>query len=244
MPVRTLTMLALAAALLLAGCKRGDGADAGGNTAAGPSSATAGGWVSQVSLTPDQGIRMGKPDAPVALVEYGSYTCPHCAAFDAEAMPTIRQWVAAGKISYEFRSFIRDSFDLSAALVARCGGPSGFFALSDQIFAQQQEWIGNAQNMTPADGKKIDALPPQEQLYQITRVTGLNGFAGQKGVSADKLHACLTDQSAWNRLIAAAQAGEKRYKIEGTPTFLINGRIEGSPDWATLKPDLVRAIGG
>jgi protein-disulfide isomerase len=241
--MRRLLFVALASALALAGCKR-HGADAGnaGATVAGDASASQ--WVTTVSLTPDQGMRMGKPDAPVALVEYGSYTCPHCAAFDTEAMPTIRKYVAEGKLSYEFRSFIRDSFDLSAALVARCGGPATFFPLSDQIFAAQQEWIGNAQNMTPADAKKIDALPPQEQLYQITRVTGLNGFAGQKGVSQDKLHQCLTDQGAWNRLITAAQAGEKQYKIEGTPTFLINGKVEGSPDWQTLKPDLDRAIGG
>lgn len=240
---RRVAVLALASTLALAGCKR-NGADAGGNAAVVAGDPAAAGWVTQVSLTPEQGMRMGKPDAPVALVEYASYTCPHCAAFDSEAMPTIRKYVAQGKLSYEFRSFIRDSFDLSAALVARCGGPSSFFALNDQIFAAQQEWIGNAQNMTPSDAKKIDALPPQEQLYQITRVTGLNGFAGQKGVFEDKLHQCLTDQGAWDRLIKAAQAGAKQYKIEGTPTFLINGKVEGSPDWQTLQPDLVRAIGG
>lgn len=237
---RAILLAALASALALTGCKKG-AADAGANGAA---PATTGGFVAPVALTPDQGMRMGRADAPVQLVEYASYTCPHCAAFDAEAMPTIRRYVAAGKLSYEFRSFIRDSFDLSAALVARCGAPENFFPLSDQIFAQQQEWVGNAQNMTPADAKKIDALPPQEQLYQITRVTGLNGFAGQKGVSPDKLHQCLTDQAAWARLIGAAQAGEKRYAIEGTPTFLLNGKVLGTPDWQALQPQLAHAIGG
>ena len=241
--MRTVLVIALVSALALAGCKR-SGADAGGNTATVAGDPATSGYVAQVTLTPDQGMRMGKSDAPVALIEYGSYTCPHCAAFDAEAMPTIRKYVASGKLSYEFRSFIRDSFDLSAALVARCGGPAAFFPLSDQIFAAQQEWIGNAQNMTPSDAKKIDALPPQEQLYQITRVTGLNGFAGQKGVPEAKLHQCLVDQGAWNKLIQAAQAGEKQYKIEGTPTFILNGKVQGSPDWQTLQPDLARAIGG
>jgi protein-disulfide isomerase len=241
--MRTVLVVALVSALALAGCKRGAG-EAAGNTATVAGDPASAGYVTLVALTPDQGMRMGKADAPVALIEYGSYTCPHCAAFDAEAMPTIRKWVAAGKLSYEFRSFIRDSFDLSAALVARCGGPAGFFPLSDQIFAAQQEWIGNAQNMTPSDAKKIDALPPQEQLYQITRVTGLNGFAGQKGVPEAKLHHCLVDQGAWNTLIQAAQAGEKRYKIEGTPTFILDGKVQGSPDWQTLQPDLARAIGG
>lgn len=233
-------------ALALGACQKQ--ADAGTNAAApAPTGAAvpapAGGWTQQVAQTPEGGIRMGNPDARVKLVEYGSYTCPHCAAFDAEAMPDLRRYVASGRLSYEFRSFVRDPFDLTAALLARCGGPGSFFEIGDQLFAGQQEWIGNAQTMTPGDQQKIQALPVQQQLAQLARASGLNAFVGRRGVSAAAANRCLTDQAAQDRLIAVRDAAVQKYRIDGTPTFLLGGQVIGSFDWAQLKPKLVAAMG-
>src|SRR3546814_17531411 len=90
---------------------------------------------------------MGNPDAKVKLVEYGSYTCSHCRDFAAESAEEIRQIVDSGKMSFEFRNYVRDPIDISTALLARCGGKDIFYPLSDQFFANQNamfEKIGRA----------------------------------------------------------------------------------------------------
>ena len=66
---------------------------------------------------------MGNPNAEVKLVEFGSMTCPHCAEFDEQGgKPLIDNYVKNGQVSFEFRNFVRDPFDMTASLIARCGG--------------------------------------------------------------------------------------------------------------------------
>jgi protein-disulfide isomerase len=49
------------------------------------------------------GTVFGSPDAPIRLVEYGDFYCPHCADFALETEPAlIRDYVRTGKIAYEF----------------------------------------------------------------------------------------------------------------------------------------------
>src|SRR3546814_11296312 len=84
---------------------------------------------------------MGNPAAPVKLIEYLSYTCPHCAAFSAESAAVLRgRMVKSGKVSLELRNAVRDKLDLAAAALARCAGTQGFFAASDALFARQPDW--------------------------------------------------------------------------------------------------------
>lgn len=241
-------VLAIVASVsMLAACKKDADAANGAtaSTAAGPAvPAPASGWVEQVAATPEGGIRMGNPAAQAKLIEYASYTCPHCAAFATESSEGIRQMVSTGRLSYEFRPFVRDPFDLTAALLARCSGPGPFFKLTEQVFASQQEWIGNIQNMTPADQQKIQALPTQRQFPALAMAAGLNRFFGQRGIPEAKARQCLADQSAQQKLVDVNKQAEAQYQITGTPTFLLNGEVIGSFDWAGLRPKLTAAIGG
>ena len=82
-------LLALLPLAALAGCHQ-RAAPSNAVTATGPANvaATAPGgrdWATVVTRTVDTGYRMGNPAAPVQLVEFGSRTCPHCAAFAASA---------------------------------------------------------------------------------------------------------------------------------------------------------------
>ena len=96
---------------------------------------------------------MGNPDAKVKLIEYGSLTCPHCREFDETGVtPLINNYVKSGRVSYEFRNYVRDAFDLSASLVARCNGAKSFFPLERAMYKDQPTWVA-----------KIQAVP-QNQL--------------------------------------------------------------------------------
>ena len=96
-----------------------------GNSATGGSSAEVkpvappanGDWSEVVAATPEGGFVMGNPNAGVKLVEYGSYTCGHCARFDEEGVqPLIDKYVKTGRVSFEFRNYVRDPYDLAGAL--------------------------------------------------------------------------------------------------------------------------------
>lgn len=247
---RLLLLAVIAPALALAACKKSDDGMAAGNSASPTAAATpagpapADGWTETVILTPDNGFRMGNPGAPVKLVEYGSLTCPHCADFDVEAMPTLRKWIDGGKLSYEYRNFVRDPYDITAALLARCAGAGPFFKLTDQLYASQKDWIGKIEALTDADRKRIQALPQAQQFSALAASAGLDSFVGQRGIPSAKAQQCLTDEAAQKTLIDIRQAGVTKYNIEGTPTFILNGEVIGSADWATLQPKLSAAIGG
>src|SRR5689334_18125026 len=79
---------------------------------------------------------LGKPDAPITLLEYASLTCPHCAHFDTEVLPKLKEkWIDTGKVKLIYRDFPLDDAALKAAQLAECSGNERYFAMLDLIFA-------------------------------------------------------------------------------------------------------------
>ena len=106
------------AVLLLAGCGSADPVSKPAAPVKMVAAPTGSDWISTVVATPDGGFRMGNPNAPITLIEYGSLTCPHCAAFSKDGVETLKaKYVATGKVSYEFRSFLLHGQDLMATTV-------------------------------------------------------------------------------------------------------------------------------
>lgn len=201
-------------------------------------------WTRMATMTADGGIRIGNPAARVRLVEYGSFTCPHCAAFAAEAMPDIRRWVHDGVLRFELRPYPREEIDLTAALAAQCAGTAGFFGLADDLFARQMAWIGRAQAMTSEQIAAIDRLPPDGQFRAVAHATGIDGIAKAHGIDGAALDRCLGDKAAIARIVAAHDRADRQYDITATPMFLLNGTLIRSADWKGLKPQVQAAIGG
>lgn len=236
-----------ALALLLAGC--GDDA-ATGNGAAGNVALTQipapnnGDWTQNVSRTPEGGMLMGNPEAPVKLVEYASLTCGACAQFAAEGEPQlVDRYVKSGQVSFELRNFVRDPADLAAALISRCNGPGAFFKLSDQLFASQADWLGQLQNMTPAEQQQLQSMPANQAPAFVAEEAGLIQFARVRGIPAAKAQACLTDQAEIQKLMEMNTVATEQFNLQGTPTFVINGRtVENVSQWGELEPRLRAAL--
>src|SRR5881397_817088 len=114
------------AALALAGCNKNKNESGGTTTDTSTVTITqanppSGGTWADVANATSAGFMMGNPNAKVKLVEIGSLSCPHCKAFDDEGVPAlIEKYVKTGLVSWEFRNYVRDAFDLTATLVARC----------------------------------------------------------------------------------------------------------------------------
>ena len=239
-----------ALALMVAGCG-GEAAD----TKQGPVSnaplkqiaAPNGDWSQTVQETPEGGFRMGNPDAPVKLVEYGSMTCGHCAEFAETATETLTNtYVKSGQVSWEFRPYLIFPTDPGITMLLKCQGPVPFFHLADQLYATQGEWAARMQAMSEAERQQLEALAPAQRAAAYVRATQVDQFFRQRGMPESKINSCLADAGALQKIAETSALGNKE-GVTGTPTFFINGRLanlQTSAYWRELEPQLRAAIGG
>ena len=148
----------------------------------------------------------GDPEAAVQIVEYASYTCPHCAAFHANQYQQIKEnYIDTGKVSFVMREAYFDQPGLWASMVARCGGEMRYFGISDMLFESQQDWA------RAGDGEAIAAA-----LRNIGKVAGL---------SDEALDQCMSDADNAQELMAWYRHNAEAVDLKGTPSFVINGEM-------------------
>lgn len=159
---------------------------------------------------------LGSPDAKVKMVEYASFTCPHCATFHATTFKELkRDYIDTGKVHFTLREVYFDRYGLWAALIARCGGEMKYFGIHDILFDKQQEWAASENPMQVV-----------ENLKTIGRSAGLEDAA---------MDACLNDTANAEALIKQFQTNFEADGVEGTPTLFINGTKHGNMAYADLK---------
>jgi len=165
---------------------------------------------------------LGKPDAPITIVEYASLSCPHCAHFATEVLPKLREkWIDPGKAKLVFRAFPLDEVALRGEMVARCAPPERYFPLVETLFETQEKWVV--------------AKDPHAALERIARLAGI----GKKEFDSCLGNKALEDQVAQSRLTAAQQLG-----VNSTPTFFINGtKYDGDPTFEAFDKLLSEMAG-
>jgi protein-disulfide isomerase len=154
-------------------------------------------------------MAIGDPKAKVQLIEYASVTCSHCREFHEKVWPALKaNYIDQGKVRFVFREFPTNPVEIAVAgfQVARCAAdaPEKYFSVLDVLFDQQ-----NAVFDALERGGARDVL--------------LN-IAKSAGVSEDKFNACITDPAGVKRVQATVDRGEKLYKVQGTPTLILNGQ--------------------
>jgi protein-disulfide isomerase len=200
-------------------------------------------WSKVTNRKPDGAFVQGNPDAKVKLVEFFSLTCPHCAKFEGEAIaPLTAKYIRTGLVSYETRHALRDVFDLSASLLARCDGPGAFFASVPTIFATQDQWMTRAAEWakTAPDSKTT----PQDKLLQmVAHGSGLDSVFAARGLTEARANACLANGTERDTLVAMANDAWHRPNFPGTPAFLINGVLQQDlATWVDLDGRLAAAL--
>lgn len=196
-------------------------------------------WAHVVTLTPEGVHVIGNPAARNRLVEYVSYTCPHCAHFVAEASAPLKTgWVAKGALAVEIRHLVRDRYDLTAALLARCGGPARFPGNHEAIFAAQTAWIDKIRAYEIAPPSLPANANRTAVMIDLADKTGLISLMARRGITPAQSRACLVDQKAMDAVLAMTKKGIEQDKVTGTPSFLLNGALTEAHDWASLRPVL------
>jgi protein-disulfide isomerase len=203
----------------------------------GPASAAARvDWTARIARSPMGGHVVGNPAAKTKLVEYVSYTCPHCAHFVGEAtQPLNAGYVKTGKVSVEIRNAVRDKYDMTAALLARCGGPRRFLGNHEALFANQDAWM---EQVIPYDQKAMKPSDEKAALRDIGQNTGLYALMGKRGFTPAQLDACINDPASMKAVLAMTQDAWKTAQIKGTPGFTVNGTLVQGSTWAILQAAL------
>jgi protein-disulfide isomerase len=159
----------------------------------------------------------GSPAAPVTLVEYGDFECPHCGAVHP-ILNEVRR-ALGDRLRFVFRHFPLSSMHrhaMHAAEAAEAAGTQGkFWEMHDLLFEHQQ-------NLEDGD---------------------LVGYAQSLGLDLPRFQTELASHSHLAQ-IQEDYRGAIRAGVKGTPAFFINGiRYKGEYD---LEPFLaaVRAAAG
>jgi protein-disulfide isomerase len=240
-----LTAFAASAALALVACGSKNDATPGAAPTGGPVAAVpapAGQmWSDVVSATDGGGMRMGNPNAPLKLIEYGSLSCPHCAKLANDGMmKLVDKYVNSGRVSYEFRSFpIHGIIDVPLTVMVRCADPAAFFPLVEQIYADQPALMARAEQGN-AQAQAASQLPPNQRFAALADAFGLTDWFAARGLSKDQAHACLADTAAAEKVAKEGQ----RWSDEGinqTPTLVLNGQTLAVAEWQELEPVLQNA---
>jgi protein-disulfide isomerase len=154
-------------------------------------------------------MTLGNPNAKVTVVEYASVACPHCAKWNEEVFPAFKaKYIDTGKINYVAREALTGEPTLAnaGAMLARCAGKDKYFQVTDALYHAQAS------------------------IFQSGDIRGeLLTIARAAGMSEEQFNSCLSDENA----AKSAQRLEnqmKADKIQGTPTFIVNGKKVGGEE--------------
>ena len=177
----------------------------------------------EADLSLVQEMTLGNPDADVTVIEYASFTCPHCKSFHEGPLKQLKaNYIDTDKVNFVYREVYFDRFGLWAGMVARCGGPVRYFGLTDLIYAQQAEWTRGE---------------PAAVVANLRRI----GKTG--GLTDAQLDACLADADKAQALVATWEKNQAADDVRSTPTFVINGTKHSNMSYSEFAAILDRELG-
>lgn len=197
-------------------------------------------WTTRVTVSSKGGHILGNPLAKNTLVEYVSYTCNHCANFEVESHNILKSsFVAKGHLSTEVRNYVRDPVDLTAALLARCGGRTKFFGNHNALMSAQNVWLATVQATSPEVQKTWFEGDFTTRLKKIANDVKFYSLMKKRGFTKAQLDTCLADETAREQIVGMTNFASKTLKIEGTPSFTINGELQKKVHaWGSLRTRL------
>lgn len=159
----------------------------------------------KIDVAAATGVRaLGDPKAPVKIIEYFSLTCSHCAHFHNDVLPEMKtKYIDSGKVYIEFREFPLNDPALKASLTARCLPEDKYDGFVGLLFKTQDHWSGGLEYM--------------KALKQNAKLAGM---------SDETFDACQTEPQLKLKIAEEMQVAKDKWKIDSTPTFIINDGAE------------------
>jgi protein-disulfide isomerase len=173
--------------------------------------------------TVDGLLVLGASDAPVTITEFSSLSCPHCASFHADTLPSIKtDYIDTGKVQFVFMDFPLNQQALHGTLLLKCVEATQRYELMELLFKQQSQWA-----------------------FEGDHQTKLKQYASLLGLSSEKADACMSDVDVEKQLLMRMKAASTQYNISSTPTFLIqpgNKIVTGSATYGTFSTEIEKIL--
>ena len=163
-------------------------------------------------------LSVGNFNAKVTVKVFSSLTCPHCADFHNSIFNNLKkEYIDKGLVRFEHHAFPLDLAALNAEVIVRCHYTNNKkFLLLEEIYKRQKFW---------AVGSDIDKI--NDLIKQV---------GSSLDLSEDKMNECLKNSEAQDQILNQRIEAQKRYKIESTPTILINEKkYTNKIDYKTFK---------
>ena len=176
------------------------------------------------AIKPIAEMVQGNLDAPIEIIEYASFTCPHCATFHADVYPKLKiNYIDKGLVKFIYREVYFDKYGMWASMIARCAGADKFFGMTDQIYRKQSIWA--------------------RAESDVAIVTQLRKIGLLAGLDESQLSACLQDGVKLRALVEWYSENAKRDEIKSTPTLIINGEKHSNQSYEQLTEILDEILG-
>ena len=163
-------------------------------------------------------LSIGDSDAKVTVKVFSSLTCPHCASFHTNVYEKLKEeYIDKGLVKFEHHAFPLDLAALNAEVIVRCQDNNAKkFELLTEIYNKQTTW---------AVGSDIN------KINKLIKKVGINF-----DLSNEKMDVCLKNEKAQDEILEQRIEAQKKYKIQSTPTIIINEKkYSGKIDYKQFK---------
>ncbi len=174
-----------------------------------------------------KGYTMGRPDAPVQILEFADFECPACGNYSVVTEPNVRKRIiepGLARVTYYDFPLPQHKNTMTASEAAACANDQGkFWEMHDRLFQGQTDWNTEATS---------------------DPVSVMQGYAKAIGLDVDKWRACVDSRTHEREILANKAEGERR-QVNQTPTFVIGNRmVPGSLTDDQIKAYVDSARGG
>ncbi len=167
-------------------------------------------------------ISEGSIDAKIKIIIFESLTCSHCANFHKNVYPSLKEnFIDKGHVYIEFKNFPLDMAAMNASKIAHCRN-DGNSEILHYLFDNQDKWV---------KGNTI------EELNQ-----NIKKFIDKSAFKLD-VENCLSNKEVEDHILEDRIEGAKKFKLEATPTLIINGeKFDNPTNYKKLKKFLEKLI--
>ncbi len=181
--------------------------------------------ASNTSIAEEKVLKIGNNNSKIVIKVFSSLTCPHCANFHLKNFENLKNdFIDKNILRFEHHSFPLDLAALNAELIVRCAeSTEKKFQLLSEIYKKQKQW---------AVGSDINII--NESIKKIGLENGLN---------KKKMESCFKDENKQDQILNERIEAQKKYKIQSTPTVLINEKkFNGKSNYTELKKAIEKLL--